>query len=138
MHTLRDWLAAFPAASRAAHPRLDVYRTWIDLLQGKLDLGEKAMQEREKMLQALPASPENDRLRVELTVILCRYSPVFGNTARTIRLAEEALRSISETDLVTRARLLFALAAAHRSGGERRCDRGGLSGLPAPGARRRR
>ncbi len=113
MHTLRNWLAAFPAATRAAHPRLEVYRTWSDLLEGKVDFGERGMQEREAMLRALPPSPENDRLRVELTVILCRYSPVFGNPSRTIRLAQEALRSVPEQDQVTRARLVFALAVAH-------------------------
>jgi LuxR family maltose regulon positive regulatory protein len=125
MHTLRSWIAAFPAMARTAYPRLEVYRIWMQLLEEKLDLGEKAAQEREAVLQALPPSPENDRLRVELTAVLCRYSPVFGDPARTIRLAEKALAALDEAgdgayeggadngDDVTRARLVFGLAVAH-------------------------
>jgi LuxR family transcriptional regulator, maltose regulon positive regulatory protein len=113
MHTLRNWILAFPAEFRAAYPRLEVYRTWIELLEGKLDFGERAAQAREEMLQTLPPSPENDRLRVELAAVLCRYSPLFGDTAAAIRLAHTALAAVDEADVVSRARLLFGLAVAH-------------------------
>ncbi|MGE5603016.1 MAG: AAA family ATPase, partial [Nitrososphaerales archaeon] len=46
MQTLRSWIVAFPAEFRAAHPRLEAYRIWIELLEGKLDFGEKAAQAR--------------------------------------------------------------------------------------------
>ena len=65
------------------------------------------------MLDALPPSPENDRLRVELAAVLCRYSPLFGDTRRAIRLAETALASADPADVVSRARLIFGLAVAH-------------------------
>ncbi|MGE5603217.1 MAG: LuxR C-terminal-related transcriptional regulator, partial [Nitrososphaerales archaeon] len=67
----------------------------------------------EEMLQALPPSPENDRLRVELAAVLCRYSPLFGDPQATIRLAQTALATVEQSDAVSRSRLLFGLAVAH-------------------------
>ncbi len=113
VNALGNWLAALPEASFHTHPRLDLYRVWIDLLQGKCTLSEPALQEREKMLMALPASPENDKLRVELMVVLCRFVALSGNTSRAIQLAQEALSFLSEGDLAARARVYSALAIAY-------------------------
>ena len=113
LNILRGWLETLPAASFAANPRLGVYRAWIDLLQGRSDLSTQALQARQDLLSALPPSPENDRLRLELMLVLCRYLPLQGNAAGSIRLAQEALGRLSEGDVAGRARVAFALAVAY-------------------------
>jgi len=110
---LKNWLEALPEASFQTRPRLNIYRVWIDLLQGKSDLSEQAMQETDNMLRALPPSPENEKLRVELMVALCRFVALSGNTSRAIQLAQEALGYLSEGDLVSRARVNSALSIAY-------------------------
>ncbi len=111
--TLKNWLEAFPEASFQTHPRLNIHRVWIDLLQGKSDLSEQALQEKENMLRALPPSPENDQLRVELMMILCRFVAFSGNTSRAIRLAKQALACLPAGDLAPRARAHSTLAIAY-------------------------
>lgn len=110
---LSNWLEALPQASFEAHPRLDIYRLWIELMQGKSGLSEQAVQEKENMLKALPPSPENDRLQVELMVILCRFVAFSGNTSRAIRLARASLASLPEGAVALRARAYSALAIAY-------------------------
>ena len=110
---LRNWLEALPATAFQCHPRLSVYRFWIDLVQGKADFTERAMQEKENLLSALPASPENDQLRVELMVILGRLVALSGNTSRAIQLAQASLACLPEEDLASRARAYSALAIAY-------------------------
>ncbi|MCL4393372.1 MAG: LuxR C-terminal-related transcriptional regulator [Chloroflexi bacterium] len=109
---LRNWLDAVPEESFRLHPRLSIYRLWIDLMQGKSDLSERALQADENLLRDLPPSSENDKLRRELMVVLCRFVALTGNTKRAIRLAEEALDSLPESDLASRARAHSALAIA--------------------------
>jgi LuxR family maltose regulon positive regulatory protein len=113
VNILRNWLAALPETSLHTHPRLTIYRVWIDLLQGESDLSEQALQEKENLLRALPPSPENDQLRVELMVVLCRFVALSGNTARAIRFAQEALGYLPQEDLASRARVNSALAIAY-------------------------
>jgi LuxR family maltose regulon positive regulatory protein len=113
VNTLLRWLAALPEESYQRHPSLGVYRTWIDLLQGRIDLSEQALQAKEEMLNVLPPSPENDALRAELMAILCRFVALAGNTARAIRFAQETLKYLSPGDLALRARADSALALAY-------------------------
>jgi LuxR family transcriptional regulator, maltose regulon positive regulatory protein len=113
VNILRDWLETLPEASFHTHPRLTFYHFWIDLLQGKADLSEQAIQEREALLKALPSSPENDQLRGELMAVVCRAMVLSGHTSRGIRLAQEALENLSKGDLASRARANSALAMAY-------------------------
>jgi len=113
MNTLRNWLGTLPETSFQTHPRLNIYQAWIELLQEKSDLSEQTLQEKENMLRALPPSPENDQLRVELMVVLCRFVALSGNTSKAIRLAEEALARLVEGDLALRARAHSTLAIAY-------------------------
>ncbi len=113
VNTLGNWLAALPEVSFHTHPPLNLYRVWIDVMQGKSDPSESAMQEKEKMLRTLPPSPENDKLRVELMVLLCRFVALAGNTSRAIQLAQEVLGLVSEGDLASRARAHSALTIAY-------------------------
>ncbi|HEX9012295.1 MAG TPA: LuxR C-terminal-related transcriptional regulator [Anaerolineaceae bacterium] len=116
--TLRSWLEAVPEADFETYPHLKIYRVWIDLLQGRLDLSEFAMQETDRKLAELPPSPENDALRLELTVILGQFIALSGSTARGIRYAREALAGLPESDFGSRASAYSTLAIAYGLEGE--------------------
>jgi LuxR family maltose regulon positive regulatory protein len=113
VNILRGWLEALPEASFHAHPHLTFYQFWIDILQGKADLSERAIQEKEDLLKALPSSPENDRLRGELMAVVCRAIALSGRTSQGIRLGQEALAYLPADDWASRARVNSALAIAH-------------------------
>jgi LuxR family transcriptional regulator, maltose regulon positive regulatory protein len=117
VNALKSWLDILPEATFNTHPRLGIYQTWVGLLTGKADLSEPALQEKDEQLRALPASPENDALRLEMMVILCRFVALAGNTARAIRTSQEALALLPEDDLGSRARVYSALAIAYGSEG---------------------
>ncbi|UCC88402.1 MAG: AAA family ATPase [Anaerolineales bacterium] len=113
VNVLRDWLEALPEASFHAHPHLTFYLFWIDILQGRADLSERATQEKQDLLKALPPSPENDRLRGELMAVECRAMALSGRTSRGIHLAQQALAYLPLDDPASRARANSALAIAH-------------------------
>ena len=71
---LKTWLEALPKESLQAHPRLEILRILIDLSQGKLDMSEQTLLEKEKAIRALPPSPENERLRVEALTFFMSFS----------------------------------------------------------------
>jgi LuxR family transcriptional regulator, maltose regulon positive regulatory protein len=112
IHVLRGWLDALPEKSFEAYLPLKIYRSWMDLLQGRLDLTEPALLKMDTMLRALPPSPENETLRREMIVILSRLVALAGNTARAIQTCHEALAFLPEADQVSRARIYSALAIA--------------------------
>ncbi|MGE5222200.1 MAG: AAA family ATPase, partial [Omnitrophica WOR_2 bacterium] len=104
---LIHWLEALPGEYAQSHPRLEIYRLLIDLLQGKLDMFEQTLIEKEKLIQSLPKSPENNRLRRRALVYLALFY-AFQNTAKAIQIAEDVLAEIPEADLHTRAYLYSA------------------------------
>ncbi len=111
--TLKQWLAALPERSFQANPRLQLYRLWIDLMQETADLSARALLEKETLLRALPPSPENEQLQLELMAILSRFVAFSGDTTRAIQLAEEALARLPDREIALRARAHSALAVAH-------------------------
>jgi LuxR family transcriptional regulator, maltose regulon positive regulatory protein len=118
VNDLRNWLAALPEASFDTHIFLRIYQTWIDLLQGRMDLSEPALLKMETMLRSLPPSPDNDTLLKEMIVILSHWVALAGNTSRAIHLSQEALAFLPEGDLASRARVYSALAISYGSEGD--------------------
>jgi len=117
VNDLRNWLEALPQESFDTHLFLKIYRTWIDLLQGRMDLSEPALLKMETKLRALPPTPENDTLLKEMIVILSHWVALAGNTSRAIHLSQEALDFLPEGDQAARARVFSALAIAYGSEG---------------------
>jgi LuxR family transcriptional regulator, maltose regulon positive regulatory protein len=117
VNDLGNWLKALPQESFETHLFLKIYQTWIDLLQGKMDLSEPALLKMETMLRSLPSSPENDTLLKEMIVILSHWVALAGNTTRAIQLSQEALDFLPEGDEAARARVFSALAIAYGSEG---------------------
>jgi LuxR family maltose regulon positive regulatory protein len=64
-------------------------------------------------VQALPDTPENNRLKVELMVILCRLIAISGDSAGAIRMAMAALELLPDQDIASHARVRSALAIAY-------------------------
>ena len=118
VNDLRNWLEALPEESFDTHIFLRIYQTWIDLLQGKMDLSESALLKMETMLRSLPPSPDNEILLKEMIVILSHWVALAGNTSRAIRLSQEALGFLPEGDLASRARVFSALAISYGSEGD--------------------
>ena len=110
---LREWLEALPEDAIRAHPHLIFYLLWTDILQNRINLSDQAVQEKQDLLEALPSTPENDRLSGELMAVICRAVALSGRTSRGIHLAQKALNYLPLDDLASRARANSALATAH-------------------------
>jgi LuxR family transcriptional regulator, maltose regulon positive regulatory protein len=113
VNTLKNWIYALPETCLQTHLRLKIYGVWIELMQGICELNRQKVQETEQLIHSLPVSPENNQLKVELMVVLCRFIAISGDSVQAIRVAHEALAVISDTDLASRARVQSALAIAH-------------------------
>ncbi|MBZ0295167.1 MAG: hypothetical protein K8L99_21560, partial [Anaerolineae bacterium] len=109
---LKKWLDALPEEAFRAHPRLEVYLVLIELSQGTLDMSEQTLLEKERMIRALPPSPENDRLRLEAMVYLCLFL-AHQDTARTIQIAQEILDELPDHEMQLRISLFSALYRAY-------------------------
>ncbi|MAT42839.1 MAG: hypothetical protein CL609_10885 [Anaerolineaceae bacterium] len=112
INVLRDWLEVFPENIIQNRPHLTFFLFWIDMLQGKADFSETAIQEKERLLKSLPPSSENDKLRGELMAVVCRLLALSGRTSQAIHLAQEALAYLHLEDYASRARVNSALAIA--------------------------
>lgn len=108
---LRDWLEALPEEVFHQHPRLEIYRTLIDLNLGTLDMYEQTLLEKERLIKALPPSTENNRLRLQATVYLSMLM-AHQHTARAIQMSESTLLELPEDDLKLRAFLYSTLYRA--------------------------
>ena len=111
-NTLKRWLEAVPADYFKIYPRLEIYQLLLDLLEGKLDMFEGTLIAKENLIKALPASPENDRLRRRALVNLSLFY-AFQNTAKAIQIAEETLAEIPQEDLHMLAYLYSAFYRAY-------------------------
>lgn len=114
---LRNWLDALPTDYFETHPRLEIYKLLIDLLDGTLDMFEQTLAEKEKRIKALPSSPDNDRLRRRALVNLAMFY-AFQNTAKAIQVAEDTLAEIPEDDLHMRAYLFSTFYRAYGMEGD--------------------
>jgi len=114
---LRSWLDALPGEYFELYPRLAIYRLLMDLLEGRLDMFEQTLIEKEKLIKALPKSPENDRLRRRALVNLSLFF-AFQNTSKAIQIAEETLAEIPEDDLQMKAYLYSSFYRAYGMEGD--------------------
>jgi LuxR family maltose regulon positive regulatory protein len=114
---LNKWLDALPNEYFRSYPRLEIYQLLIDLLKGTLDMFEQTLLEKERLIKALPKSPENDRLRRSALVNLSLFF-AFQNTSKAIQIAEETLAEIPEEDLHMQAYLYSAFYRAYGMEGD--------------------
>jgi len=116
-NTLRKWLNSIPREYFQTYPRLEIYQLLLDLLEGTLDMFEDTLIEKEKLIKALPSSPENNRLRQRALVNLSLFF-AFQNTSKAIQIAKETLAEIPEEDLRMHAYLYSAFYRAYGMEGD--------------------
>lgn len=111
VRTVRKWLITIPADEIRSRPKLMFYKTWIDVLQNHINLSEAVIQEMENLLDQLPGTDENEKLKGEFVSIVCRTVAFSGKTKEGIRLARKALTTVPSDDLASLARVNSSLAA---------------------------
>ena len=117
VNQLKGWLDSLPGHVLKAHLQLNIFRTWIKYIQGECELLEGNLKETDRLVSDLPPTPENERIKVEYAVMMCRFVALAGNSARAIAMADEALRHLPDPDLASRARVYSALAIAYGTQG---------------------
>ena len=118
VNILKNWIDALPETCLQSHLHLKIYLTWITLIQGICELTQEKVQETEQLVQALPSSPENNQLKVELMVVLCRFIALSGDSTQAIQIAQEVLGILPDEDVASRARIQSALAIAYGLDGD--------------------
>ncbi len=118
VNQLKGWLDSLPDLVLKAHLQLNIFRAWIKYIQGECELLEGNLKETDQLVSNLPPTPENERIKVEYAVMMCRFVALAGNSARAIAMADEALRHLPEPDLASRARVYSALAIAYGTQGQ--------------------
>jgi LuxR family maltose regulon positive regulatory protein len=114
---LRKWLNAVSKEYFRTYPRLEIYQLLLDLLEGTLDMYEDTLVEKEKLIQALPSSPQNNRLRQRALIDLSLFL-AFQNPSKAIQIVEETLAEIPKEDLHTLAYLHSVLYRAYGMKGD--------------------
>ena len=114
---LKKWLDALPDEIFQNHLRLEIYKALIDLSQGKIDMFEQTLLEKERLIKSLPPSPENNRLRLDAAVYLSAFM-AHQNTSRAIQMAQEALPEIPDDDSRLKSSLFSTLYRAYGMEGD--------------------
>jgi LuxR family maltose regulon positive regulatory protein len=109
---LKSWLDALPEDIFSTLPRLEVFRLLIELIKGTLDMSESTLEDKENLINSLPPSPENDRLKRRALVHLSMFL-AFQNTGKAIQIADEAQKVISDEDDLLKAYLYSVFYRAY-------------------------
>jgi len=105
---LNQWLAALPPAIFAGRPRLRIFQALTSFLKGEAATAIAILDDTGHDLERLPEADGSQALKRELISILAISSIAGGNAHRILPLVQDTLDSMPETELIPRARLLFA------------------------------
>jgi LuxR family maltose regulon positive regulatory protein len=95
--TLLRWVNTLPQDVLRAHPRLQIYRAWALYMNGHLEAAQQALGDCRRVLEVLPPSPENDRLRRALTRLLDTIDMVARGLMYSVdHKTEEAIQVCSQ------------------------------------------
>ncbi len=117
---LSQWLAGLPAGVLARRPRLRIFQALVSFLKGDQSSAVKILEETSQALQGLPETDNTQALKRELLSILAMSRMTGPDSKRVLALAQEALDSMPETELIPRARLLFAQGLSYAMSSDRR------------------
>jgi LuxR family maltose regulon positive regulatory protein len=106
--TLRRWLTVVPEDTVRDSARLCVLHAWVLLLTGQIQAIEPRLRQAERSLTA-----DEDHLRGDMTAIRAYVAAQRGDVARTIDLADKAVRLLDETKLGELGVVYFVLGGAH-------------------------
>ena len=118
--TLNQWLAALPASVFVGRPRLRIFLALTSFLKGDASTAIAILEDTRQALDELPVTDSTRSLKRELISILAMSNMTGGNSQQVLSLVQDALDSMPETELIPRARLLFALGMACAMSGDER------------------
>ena len=118
--TLERWLAAFPAERLEHDPRLLLVQALVLTLRAPFQFAriEELVTRAQAALE--PDDAETRELHGRLLAVACMNASNQTNTARTIDLAERALRDLAPTSLFWRAMTQINMGIAYGARGEPR------------------
>jgi LuxR family maltose regulon positive regulatory protein len=123
--TLLRWLAALPEASIQARPWLSIYYAWALVLSGQTGEAERRLEDVEAASelgfadyrQPAPSRPEVPTAELQpeghIAAIRSYIAAQRGDMGRTVELAQRALDTLAEEDLVVRSVVAFTLGITH-------------------------
>jgi LuxR family transcriptional regulator, maltose regulon positive regulatory protein len=117
---LSQWLAALPADVLTRRPRLRIFQALVSFLKGDAATAITALEETQHILETLPEADSTQALKRELISILAISNISSGNAQRVLSLVEVTLETMPETELIPRARLLFARGMAYAMSSDKR------------------
>jgi LuxR family maltose regulon positive regulatory protein len=112
LNMLSQWLAAVPATVSTGRPRLRIFQALTSFLKGDAAAAIAILEDTGHILDGLPATDDTQSLKRELISILAMSSMTGGNSQQVLSLVQETLDTMPETELIPRARLLFAQGMA--------------------------
>jgi LuxR family maltose regulon positive regulatory protein len=107
LYTLRRWIEALPLERVHASPRLCATQAWTLLLVGYASAVEPWLQQVEALVDP------DDPLLGDVAAVRAYANSQRGDAARTMALAETALRRLPASKLGERAVVYFVLGGAH-------------------------
>ena len=117
---LSQWLAAMPTTFLAGRPRLRIFQALISFLKGDAAAAIAILEDTGHALDGLPATDDTQSIKRELISILAMSSMTGGNSQQILSLVQSTLDKMPETELIPRARLLFAQGMACAMSNDRR------------------
>jgi LuxR family maltose regulon positive regulatory protein len=117
---LNQWLAALPAAIFTGRPRLRIFQALTSFLRGDAATTTAILEDAGLDLEGLPEGDNTQSLKRELVSILAMSSIAGANSQRILSLVEDTLGNMPETELIPRARLLFAQGMTYAMSSDKR------------------
>ena len=117
---LNQWLAAMPATVFAGRPRLRIFQALTSFLTGDAAAAIAILEDTRLTLDGLPATDDTQSLKREIISILAMSNITGGNSQQVLSLVQNALDTMPETELIPRARLLFAQGMADAMSSDKR------------------
>lgn len=121
--TLLRWIEGLPDDLVRSRPDLSRFYAWALLFAGHVEAVEPRLQDVERALTSEPRGIEWDETRVrnvlgEVIAIRAYIAYFAGDGTRMIELAQEALRYLSERNLITRSIVVAQLGSAYQFQGD--------------------
>ncbi len=113
-----NWLDALPSQAFQSRPALSLNASHILYLLGNFDLAEKQIDQAEHTLNALPSSPEKERMLALASLYRGSIAAVRGDTGQAIERITFAQERLPKENHLQHARGFFSLALAYQLSGQ--------------------
>jgi LuxR family maltose regulon positive regulatory protein len=116
--TVLRWLAALPAATLEAHPRLYLHQAWALVLSEHLEAAEDCLKAVAPLLKSESGDAEMPNLHGEVTGVRAWIATLRGKVRQAVELSRHALELLPERDSPVRSAVVFNLASAYWKAGD--------------------